>query len=328
METSPHTNEHISPQSHITNSDHTSLNSDTVILSSFGPFLNVVDNPSRTVASAVMKELQQRVKEKRTTRSNFHIRHDESLEVSASGVVQYFASLQSEIKEYYYDNALGESNGRRRHWLIHFGVHRSGNNINIELTGHNCATFTDGDATGYKCSNKPIICNKEASPLDPGYFIEQQEGLKEQWKMTLSNLKSVPLENISNPTQITISSQVSEPWAIRQCEDISNNHSKEEVSRNNMGNNNNNVRLCVSHDAGRYVCNLTLFLSLLVSHTANLREALSAANSIRGPSVISLFIHVVREEYMSAEEQASLISQFLLHLIEDDEAVQVSHLTV
>ena len=127
-------------------------------LTAFGPFLDVVDNPSSRIAKELIPTLPPCVE-----LVSFH-----ELEVSIRGVDSYFGSEVSELV--HQRNESGEERDGSIDVFLHLGVHRGARGeMRLEVRGRNEAHFPDGDMVGQVKDHAPI---DESLPV--GSFLESQ----------------------------------------------------------------------------------------------------------------------------------------------------------
>jgi len=235
-------------------------------------------------------------------------------------------------------------------FLIHFGVHRSASHIHIERRGLNCAHYHPGpDVNGFLCQNQPILTPPPSSGANatiatqPVEFFPPTTNSK-LWSVVgstltqnispISVLRGVnsPVSNDDGDNLRLIRGYIETPISLKWIEDACG-----DVNRTVYGPTNNEasttasndekqlVELKPSHDAGQYLCNTALFCSLAV--TATLQQQAGTAATVESsdsptptsyttapPRYVSLFVHVVNEEVLSVEKQATLISAFLRKL--------------
>jgi pyroglutamyl-peptidase len=123
-----------------------------VHLTGFGPFMDVVDNPSAHIARDLAKALP----------PSAELVSVHELEVSMRGVDDYFAQemlLLNEEAGKLTVPAEGAQVAPKevQHLFVHFGVHRGARGeIRLEVRGQNEAHFPDGDMNGVVRNHAPI----------------------------------------------------------------------------------------------------------------------------------------------------------------------------
>jgi pyrrolidone-carboxylate peptidase len=145
-----------------------------LFLTSFGPFLDVLDNASNRIAIRLMDMLQRH--------DAIEVVEHRLLEVSLAPVRSYFESLRTMLRGK--AQRLKESAHKRRIFLLHLGVHRGAHGeIRVESRGYNEAHFPSGDFSGLVLDHSPIVPGAAtdawvSTPVDRGRIVEALSTIK------------------------------------------------------------------------------------------------------------------------------------------------------
>lgn len=283
---------------------------DTVTLTSFGPFLDVTLNPSQAVADHVHALLGEALSSAVGFDEASQLKHDKGLEVSITRVGRYISEKRAELL----GKLGGEGSNEKINFFIHFGVHNGSRAIKVELTGVNCVGWRGTDFEGFTCPDpRPI------TPLTAPGAAVLAEGSREFYSADICGAWDpfVTLEKESTDSNAAAIAANGTDLANFGCIHVDNlpmeavaalvTAANVEVLGDAGAADANAVKLIVSHSAGRYLCNFMLYSSLAMTSEVNAKAAKEG-----GSRNISLFVHVVAIEDMPAEEQARLITSFLL----------------
>lgn len=233
----------------------------SVRITGFGPFGPIMDNPSDIIGSNVQERIA-------TAFPHFHTSY-EKLNVSVRAVSEFFLNLEQELNtkdENDFTAKVRQSGNTADSSIIllcHFGVHsrEDGGVMRLEVEGFNELDAGIPDAEGRVYSHECI--DPEAGPLSFSIVSAfGEEGIA---------IPNEPHEHTKGKLE-----------QIQQCIDIIN---KETAARldSPLGSSEPSCLLrptwILSRDAGRYICNYTLFRGLQVEKKYNGR-------------VFCVFIHV------------------------------------
>lgn len=233
------------------------------IVSGFGPFHGVQDNPTSEIVAKLIPFLQQQHKndpscyyhpELLATNTRTMI-----IETSAEGARKQIDTIAEEIR---IENASNDSTTSTIVVVLHLGVNTCGTSFELERCAYNDATFRVPDERGYCPYREPIIegipssnSNDNAPPILP-------IGTRLNTLLNVSNI----IETIRN---------------------LEPNGSS---SSNNSNNNNIHRLIHPSTDPGRFVCNYTYCYSLNKFDASELHDNKNARNNsdTNGTTLLSL----------------------------------------
>ncbi|EGG18280.1 hypothetical protein DFA_03774 [Cavenderia fasciculata] len=126
------------------------------IITGFGKFANVVDNPSTHLINHLQKSLHTL-----NTTKNFEVVKTDILEVSAQAVNKYLQDIETNVLKVNNNNnnnnnTTDADDHQDNIVLLHLGVSGLAKELNIERFGWNCANFANPDEAGWTALNEAI----------------------------------------------------------------------------------------------------------------------------------------------------------------------------
>lgn len=285
-------------------------------LTSFGPFLDVTDNPSQRIGERVAQLFADPQDGCRSVELVSH----STLEVSVDAVAAYFNSNGGPL-----GSASPSPGTEVVELLVHLGVHRGAHGeIRVELQGVNDLHCPQGDFKGRVVIHMPIIgLVDDASNEGDNDAVPSREG---QWS------RCAPVEHFDDrctragPSSVVpftslrcaipqslIESAISQTVASLGPPDEERRHKSPD------GNLRFPASLVCSDDAGRYLCNYSYCRSLFYTSMRMLRGGDDQAEK-DARRCFSLFLHVLDPDLgdksegvknPTIEAQAECIHRFL-----------------
>ncbi|CUG94445.1 pyroglutamyl-peptidase I, putative [Bodo saltans] len=278
-------------------------------LTSFGPFLDVVDNPSQKIGETLEEKFRlndakgedNEAKERGAV--TVTLTAHRTLEVSVDAVAAYFSDNDGPLSsETAAAAAADDDDIRVVDLLVHLGVHRGAHGeIRVELQGVNDLHCPQGDFKGRKVVHRPIIVARSGSSGDSDCIgcPEVSFDAPQSGDAPFESLRcTIPADVVAKSIEL-VGSKASSV----------DDHGRFPVS------------MMPSDDAGRYLCNYCYCRSLFyTSHVCQ---------RTHNRKYVSLFIHVLDPDRgggdedgesllnPSIEEQADCIFRFLHHLAEN-----------
>lgn len=281
-------------------------------LTSFGPFLDVVDNPSQKIGETLeelfrltdAKGEDNEVKERgaATVTLTAHC----TLEVSVDAVAAYFNDNNGPLSSATTPAAADDNDICVVDLLVHLGVHRGAHGkIRVELQGVNDLHCPQGDFKGRKVVHRPIIVAAGSGSSGDSDCI----GSVPEVSFDAAQSGDAPFESLRCTIPADVIAKAIELVGRKASSVSDDQHGRFPVS------------MMPSDDAGRYLCNYCYCRSLFyTSHVCR---------GTYNHKYMSLFIHVLDPDRgggdedgesllnPSIEEQADCIFRFLHHLAEN-----------
>mmetsp|Transcript_1557 Transcript_1557/g.3478 ORF Transcript_1557/g.3478 Transcript_1557/m.3478 type:complete len:342 (+) Transcript_1557:372-1397(+) len=297
------------------------------ILTGFGPFRGVPDNPTNTLVRRLAKEIEApSLSSSLASRSNIDIIETHVLETSAMGVQRELTAIYEHVKKYgrsMEGNAVdGAGGGEEKKMdktksvvVVHLGVNYRGTQFQLEQCAYNDATFRVPDERGYQPKGVCVLGNhahldvlkndKERAEYSPSNTIEKSANAKDSTGNENSNLCSVNSEV----------SAKRKPPAHKFGKCFKTTLDLDEIYNGLKDGNNNNSLIVISKDPGRFVCNYTYCLSLDKCSSIKGDErkyANSDSDHDRtSADVHTLFVHVPPYKIVEEDEQYEFILDIL-----------------
>lgn len=211
-----------------------------VVITGYGPFDSIIDNPSATIAKNVTKELAR-------VYPSTPVSYEE-LKVSVEGTKSFFHRLEEEVADHLGDGFDSSKNVNAHPsnlvLLCHFGVHPAETGlIRLEVEGFNELNSSIPDVDGVYFTHELIdpVAGPLSFSLVSAFGEDGDENSSVKIRSHTTEQVGDCLEKINNALKLRASSET---------------FSEDEDYRHVL------PRFVVSHDAGRYLCNYTLFRGL------------------------------------------------------------------
>lgn len=260
------------------------------VVTGFGPFQGVADNPTSILARELPAYLQQHCANDTIATLLAPCTHTVVIETSASAVRQAIQALQDKLSSY--QTAI----------VLHLGV-SGASRFRLESCAYNDATFRVPDEQGYQPRGDRVVDSCA-------------------WGSTLTtSLNVASLVDIMNQT-VAIELPVEAQQEEEELPNQDNPNRAETDDKQEADEKDNQQELALANpstDPGRFVCNYVYCTSL---------DAFACAQSVNGktnsssaesppPRVQTLFLHVPSFDHIAKEDQLVFVTQLMKVLYQE-----------
>ena len=288
------------------------------IISAFGPFQGQPTNPTLSI---VLGQNEESPPEQETTTGlkamlakypiNTNGEVQPSIEtvclpVSAKGVEKKLTLLYNET--FSSSNDSNNNNDDEPTIIIHCGVDGSASNFKLERTAFNCMDFRVPDNEGYQPCAKPIDETAKDEEENGG-------GLPTSSRSNDSNSTNLTGSQINHKLYSLSGYNASPPILAHGIKPPKHSPLMDVIQRR-LASDWGNELVQTSDDAGRFVCNYTLYKSLALAEHYNSLVPGAGFAGPKPPRVAAFFLHVPNFEVLKEEGQTRFLRDVVAAIYE------------
>ncbi len=304
------------------------------ILTGFGPFRGVPDNPTNTLVRRLAKEIEaSSLSSTFVSRRYIEIIETHVLETSATGVQKELAAIYDRVQNYVSNikgnTVAGAGSGdekvmkknKKSVVVVHLGVNYRGTQFQLEQCAYNDATFRVPDERGYQPKGVCVLGNHAYLEVGKNGDDTAEDSMIHDDEKSASANNSMDIESRNLCSVNNVANSTRKPSAHKFGKCFKTTLDLDEICNRLKDGNKETPHVVISRDPGRFVCNYTYCLSLdkcSLIKGGNRKEPNNGGDhdgTIALPH--ALFIHVPPFKVVGEDEQF----EFILDILEAIEQI-------